>query len=166
MEEYGSCPAELQDLMAMEQSRDRFTLQDIETAATTLGFGVDNLLKVDYDRDVPDDFVESAWKDCIKRSWRDPVHGSETHRLANEAFRILAESRGSITLRRVWESSKNIIMNPDRAYETIEIPKDMDDGMVITVYNMRVRHHLGYRHRFSVSNSFLSWRRRRLSQRK
>ena len=129
----------LQELIAMEQSRDRFTLEDIDTAARTLGFGADNVLGVDYDEEIPDDFVENAWRDGVKRSWRDPDHGSDVQRLTNEAFRILAETRSSIRLRKAWEAGKNKYMNPDRAYNTLEIPKDVDDYMLITVYNMRVR---------------------------
>ena len=84
----------------MEQSRSRFTLKDVDTAARTLGFGVDNVLGVDYDDKIPDDIVENAWRD-------DPEHGSEVQRPINEAFRILAEIRGSIRLRKMWEASKN-----------------------------------------------------------
>ena len=96
---------------------------------------------MDYDDEIPDDFVENAWKDSVKRSWRlaDPEHSSESQRLTNEAFRILAETRGSVRLRKTWEAGKNKYMNPDRAYNTLEIPKDVDDYMLITVYNMRVR---------------------------
>ena len=128
----------LQELIAMEQSRDRFTLEDVDTAAKTLGFGSDNVLGVDYDEEIPDDFVENAWRDSVKRSWRDPDNGSDTQRLSNEAFRILAETRSSIGLRKSWEAGKNKYMNPERAYNTLEIPKDVDDYMLITVYNMRV----------------------------
>ncbi|KAF9566903.1 cysteine proteinase [Agrocybe pediades] len=135
---YGTCPTQLQELLAMEQSRDRFTLQDVTNAATSLGFGIDNVLAVEYDEEIPDEFVENAWRDCVKRSWRDQQHGSETHRLANEAFKILAESRGSVNLRKAWEAGKNKYMNPDRAYDTLEIPKDTEDQMLITVYNMRI----------------------------
>ncbi|KAF9486321.1 cysteine proteinase [Pholiota conissans] len=138
LEEYGSCPSELQELVALEQSRDRFTLDEVDTAATILGFGADNSLHVEYDEDIPDEFIESAWKDCIKRSWRDSEHGSETQRHANDAFRILAEMRNSVTLRRSWEIGKNYYMNPERAYSTLEIPKDVDDYMLITVYNLRL----------------------------
>ena len=129
----------LQELIAMEQSRERFTLEDVDAAAKTLGFGVDNVLGVDYDEEIPDDFVENAWRDGVKRSWRDPEHGSEVLRLTNEAFKTLAEIRSSIRLRKTWEAGKNKYMNPDRAYNTLEIPKDVDDYMLITVYNMRVR---------------------------
>ncbi|KDR85578.1 hypothetical protein GALMADRAFT_53377 [Galerina marginata CBS 339.88] len=135
---YGDCPSQLQDLLAFEQSRERFTLEDVSTAAVTLGFGAENVLRVEYDDEIPDEFVENAWKDCVKRSWRDFEHGSETHRLSNDAFNILAETRGSVRLKRAWEMGKEKFMNPDRAYSTLEIPKDVDDYMLITVYNMRI----------------------------
>ncbi|KAJ3512278.1 hypothetical protein NLJ89_g3608 [Agrocybe chaxingu] len=138
LQEYGSCPPALQELLVMERSRERFTLEDISTAAVQLGFGSENLLAVEYDEEIPDDFVENAWRDCVKRSWRDHEHGPETHRLANEAFRILAESRGSVRLRTVWDNGKNKFMNPDKAYDTLEVPKDVEDYMLITVYSMRL----------------------------
>ena len=93
----------------MEQSRERFTLDGVYDAVTTLGFGAENVLHVDYDDDIPDEFVENAWKGCIKRSWRDNDHGAETHRLANDAFRILADHRNSVRLRTLWDSGKNIL---------------------------------------------------------
>lgn len=128
----------MQDLLAVEQSRDRFTLEDVSTAATTLGFGSENILHVELDDEIPDEFVINAWKDCVKRSWRDHEHGAETHRIANDAFRILGEFRNSNQLRIAWENEKNRYMNPDKAYDTLEVPKDVEDYMLITVYNMRV----------------------------
>jgi ubiquitin carboxyl-terminal hydrolase 25/28 len=139
LQEYGSCPPLLQELCVTEQSRDRFTLEDVNTAATVLGFGADNVLRVDYDEDVPDEFVENAWRTCVKRSWQDLQYGSETLRHANDSFRVLAETRGSVKLWQLWENGKNTFMNPDRAYQTLEVPKEVDDNMLITVYSMRVR---------------------------
>ena len=112
-------------------------MEDIATAATTLGFGIGNVLNVEYGKDVEDQFVKNAWKKGVKRSWRDFEHRSETYRLVNEAFRILAESRGSIELRKIFENRK--YMTPDQAYDTLEVPKDVDDFMLIAAYNMRVR---------------------------
>jgi len=124
----------------MERSRDRFTIDDVERAAAILGFGLNGPLRVEYDEaDVEETFIENAWKECAKRSWRDLEHGSEILRDANEALRILAEARGSETLRKVWESGKERVMNPDKAYDTLEVPKDVDEMMLITVFNMRVR---------------------------
>ncbi|TFK26680.1 ubiquitin C-terminal hydrolase Ubp2 [Coprinopsis marcescibilis] len=133
----GGCPPQLQELMAMESSRNRFTVYEIQTAAQNLGFGHDGFLRVEYDEDVEEEFVENAWRDAIKRSWKDPLNGSEIQRTANEALRILAEARGSVKLRQLWETGKNS-MSPDRAYDTLEIPKEVDDGMLITVFNMRI----------------------------
>ena len=137
-QEYGDCPSELQELLVMEQSRDRFTLSDVQTAAITLGFGSDNALRLDYEEEIPDEFVENAWKDCIKRSWRNVEHGYETQKHANDSIRILAEFRGSTMLRRAWEDGKNKYMNPSRAFDTLEVPDTVDDHMLIRVYNMRV----------------------------
>jgi ubiquitin carboxyl-terminal hydrolase 25/28 len=111
----------------------------VQVATTVLGFGLENVLHVEHEEDIPEDFVENAWKECVKRSWRDHHCGAETHRIANESFRVLAEYRGSVRLRHVWENEKNRSMNPDKAYDTLEVPKDVEDYMLITVYNMRVR---------------------------
>ena len=108
------------------------------TAAATLGFGIGNVLDVVYGEGVTDQFVGNAWKEAVKRSWRDHEHGSNTW-LVNEAFRILAESRGSIELRKIFENGKNKYMTLDQAYDTLEVLKDVDDFMLITAYNMRVR---------------------------
>lgn len=138
MQNYASCPARLEELLAVERSRDRFIAPDVENAAIILGFGADGVLQVDYDSTVDDNFIESAWKSTVQRSWRDHDHGAELHREANDALRILAESKGSIQLRKLWEDGRNKYMNPERAYDTLEIPKEVDDFMLITVFNMRV----------------------------
>jgi ubiquitin carboxyl-terminal hydrolase 25/28 len=114
-------------------------LEDVSVTAIVLGFGLENVLHVDYEEDIPDDFVENAWKECVKRSWRAQERGAETHRIASESFRILAEYRGSVRLRTIWENEKNRSMNPDKAYDTLEVPKEVEDNMLITIYNMRVR---------------------------
>jgi ubiquitin carboxyl-terminal hydrolase 25/28 len=95
LDEYGRCPAVLQQLVVQEQSRHRFTYEDLSSAATFLGFGADNILGVEYNEETPEEVVENAWKDCVKRSWRNPQHGAQTQRLANDAFRVLSEMRGS-----------------------------------------------------------------------
>ncbi|KAF8665383.1 hypothetical protein AX16_000402 [Volvariella volvacea WC 439] len=138
LQEHGECPPILQELIVTEQSRNRFTTMDLLRAAAILGFGSEGPLKVDYEDDIPDDFIEGAWRDCVKRSWRNHEHGAEMQRDATEAFRILAEARGSAKLRRVWELNKDRLMNPSRAYDTLEIPSEVDDTMLLTIYNMRI----------------------------
>ncbi|KAG6840763.1 hypothetical protein C0991_004548 [Blastosporella zonata] len=139
LQNFPGCPQSLPEILATERSRDRFTSEDLDQAAWALGFGENNVLCVEYNEaDVPEQFLENAWRDCVKRSWRESDNGSEMLRSANEAFRILAEARGSESLRRAWESGKSRIMTPDKAYDTLEVPKEVDEAMLITVYNMRM----------------------------
>ncbi|KAJ6463744.1 hypothetical protein DFH09DRAFT_1226880 [Mycena vulgaris] len=128
----------LATLMESETQRGRFTSEDIDIAAATLGFGADGSLKVDYGADVPDEFVENAWKECVKKSWRDYEGGSSTQKQATQALKTIADARGSHTLQKVWEHGQRGVMSPERAFETLEVPKDVDEGMLITIFNMRI----------------------------
>jgi ubiquitin carboxyl-terminal hydrolase 25/28 len=122
----------------MERSRDRYTFEEVETASQILGFGSEGPLKVEYDNDIPEEFIENAWRECVKRSWRDHDGGQNLQRDANEALRILAEAKGSVRLRSTWEAGKDKLTNPDRAYDILEVPKELDDSMLIPVFSMRV----------------------------
>ena len=137
LQETGSCPSQLQELLVIEQSRQRFTFSEVQAAARDLGFGLDGDLRVEYDDEIEDEFVENAWRDLVKRSWRDLENGGTVQRTANEALRILAQVRGSERLMKTWEAGQNK-MNPEQAYNTLEVPKETDDAMLITVFNMRV----------------------------
>ncbi|KAF9257095.1 cysteine proteinase [Marasmius fiardii PR-910] len=133
-----SCPSQLQDVLLMEQSRGRFTSEDLQSATEILGFGANNSLRVDYDNDIEDEFIENAWKECVKRSWIDP-RGGELQRNANEALRMVAESRGSVYLKGLYEKGRNsLMMTPERAYDVLEVPKEVDESMLITVFTMRL----------------------------
>ncbi|KAF9469591.1 hypothetical protein BDZ94DRAFT_1151478 [Collybia nuda] len=139
MIELGNCPPSLQEILLTERSRDRFTTEDLLSAIKVLGFGADGPLCVEYDdADIPESFIENAWRECVKKSWKDQENGAAQLRDATQAFKILAEARGSIALRGIWDSGKDKVMNPDRAYDTLEVPKDVDEFMLITIYNMRM----------------------------
>ncbi|KAJ7665439.1 hypothetical protein DFH06DRAFT_1187350 [Mycena polygramma] len=125
-------------LLESEQERGRFSYDDITHSAATLGFGTDGPLRVEYGTDVPDEFVENAWKECIKRSWYDHEGGTKIQTEANKALKIIADSRGSRTLQRVWEHGKRGIMSPERAFDTLEVSKEVDDELLITVFTMRL----------------------------
>lgn len=139
IQEFGEIPSQdLQNLVFEERSRNRFTEDDLRNAISVLGFGKDGPLRVELDADVDDDFIAEAWKDCVRRAWRDPKDGVQRQRDANDAFRIVAESRGSTKLRKMWEDSSKNAMDPNRAYAILEVPAETDESMLMTVYMMRV----------------------------
>ncbi|KAI6154054.1 hypothetical protein BKA82DRAFT_4097016 [Pisolithus tinctorius] len=139
MQEFGEIPPQdVQNLVFEERSRNRFTEDDLRNAVGVLGFGKDGPLRVELDADVDDDFIAEAWKDCVRRAWRDAKNGIQRQRDANEAFRIVAESRGSTKLRKMWEDSSKNAMDPNRAYTILEVPPETDESMLMTVYMMRV----------------------------
>ena len=127
----------LQSFVFDERERGRFTRDDFQEAPALLGFGPQGMLCVDYDYDISDEFVENAWRESVKRVWRD----GDAQRLtaANDAFRRIAEVRGSEMLWKKWEQAKDGGMTPERAYATLEVPSEIEDGMLITVFSMRVR---------------------------
>ena len=131
-------PAELQSLIMEERSRNRYTFEDFISATRTLGFGRDGPLGLDFEDDIEDEFIANAWRDAVRRAWRDPENASALLRDAHEAFRILAETRGSTILRHQWETGSVKMMTPERAYDVLEVPKDVDESMLLTVFALRV----------------------------
>ena len=132
------CPTELETFVVAESSRGRFTTSDFMQATRTLGFGADNKLRVDFEDDVEPDFIVRAWRDAIRRSWDEP-DGNTQRREVSDAFRIVAEARGSRELWDMWNEENTYGMTPERAYSTLEVPQGVDEEMLITVYGMRVR---------------------------
>ncbi|KAI0296336.1 hypothetical protein B0F90DRAFT_1636470 [Multifurca ochricompacta] len=127
----------LQSFVFDERERGRFTREDFREAPTVLGFGFHGTLGVEYDDDVPDEFVENAWREAVRRAWREGGDGQHLT-MANDAFRRMAEMRGSEALWKKWEQAKDGGMTPERAYSTLEVPAEIDDGMLITIFSMRV----------------------------
>lgn len=128
----------LQNLLISENMRDRFTSEDIDKAAAILGFGVTGDLGVELEDDVEDEFIENAWKEVVKKSWKDEEHGNDLQRKANDALRVVAEAKGRYNLRQKWQTKKNSMMSPYRAYKLLEVPGNVDDNMLITVFSIRV----------------------------
>jgi ubiquitin carboxyl-terminal hydrolase 25/28 len=113
-------------------------MEDFENSTAILGFGMNYDLGVELDDDVEDEFIENAWKEVIKKSWKDSDNGADLQRKANEALRIVAEAQGRHKLRQVWQTKKLSLMSPDRAYKVLEVPENVDDLMLITVFALRV----------------------------
>ena len=131
-------PIDLQNLVLDERTRGRFTRDDFFKAVSTLGFGHDGPLRVDFDDSVEEEFIINAWRDGIRRSWKDETNGSAIRRELNDALRIIAEVRGNAEMHRVWEREKGSIMTVDTAYSTLGVSKEMDENTLITVFDMRV----------------------------
>jgi ubiquitin carboxyl-terminal hydrolase 25/28 len=129
--------AALEALVVTEISRGRWTDELWQAAAVLLGFGKDNVLKLDWNADIEDEFALHAWKDALRRAWSDHDSGAQRRKELNEALRILAEDRGSI---RIIEEMRNnsMDMDPDQAYRILEVPKDVEEDMLLMVYSMRV----------------------------
>ncbi|RPD69337.1 cysteine proteinase [Lentinus tigrinus ALCF2SS1-7] len=130
-------PDELQKLIIEERERCRFTPEDCARAASTLGFGRDGELGVDLDADVDDEFIAQAWRSARQRAWqRSDAH---TRRAAlNDALKIVAEARGSKALLKIWSEEKGSGMSPETAYSTLDVPKEVDEAMLLAIYSMRV----------------------------
>ena len=131
-------PMELQNLVLEERTRNRFTRDDFLKAVSALGFGHDGPLRVEFDESVEEEFIVNAWRDGIRRSWKDETNGSTTRRELNDALKVVADVRGSVEMHRIWEREKGSIMTVDTAYSTLGVSKEMDENTLITVFEMRV----------------------------
>ncbi|ETW86564.1 hypothetical protein HETIRDRAFT_306078, partial [Heterobasidion irregulare TC 32-1] len=134
-----AAPAELQALVLEERARLRFTHDNARGAREALGFGRAGALGVELGDDVEDAFVVNAWREARARG------GAGARAVeADEALRVVAELRGSAALRDVWarETAGGAggagPMTPGRAYATLEAPREVDDGMLLTIYSVRV----------------------------
>ncbi|KAF8531532.1 hypothetical protein JB92DRAFT_2691869 [Gautieria morchelliformis] len=131
-----SFPVELDTLMADEVARGRWPLVDYENAALMLGFGRSNALKVELEES-EEEFIFRAWSDAMIRAWKDPDGGTARRKDLTRALNIIAEARGSRFLKLKAQDSKTAL-TPERAYQTLEVPSDVDEEMLLTVYKMRV----------------------------
>jgi len=76
-------------------------------------------------------------REAIRRAWREDDDGRRISN-ANDAFRRITEMRGSEALWKKWEHAKDGGMTPERAYSTLEVPAEIDHGILITTFSMRV----------------------------
>ncbi|TFK84094.1 cysteine proteinase [Polyporus arcularius HHB13444] len=130
-------PEELQKLIIEERERCRFTPEDYVRAANTLGFGRDSELGVELDADVDDEFIAQAWRSARQRAWqRSDAHTRRAE--LNDALKVVAEMRASKALLKIWSEEKGTGMSPETAYSTLEVPNDVEESILLTVYSMRV----------------------------
>lgn len=134
-----NAPEDLQRLVFEERERGRFTQADIQESARVLGFGENGPLGIEYDPDVGEEFIEGAWRECTKRAWRDLTRCNELQKAANDALRIIAESRASKPLHDLWKSSNTNLMTPEKAFAALDVPSDVEDYMLMMVYATRLQ---------------------------
>ncbi|KAF5368322.1 hypothetical protein D9758_002467 [Tetrapyrgos nigripes] len=159
MDQIASCPQPLQDILVSEESRQRFTEEDLHKSIAILGFGPEGHLRVDYEEDIPDEFIENAYKSEQKIAWTESLDGSTKQRNLLEALRMVSEARGSRRLKELWDKQlKGGYISPERACEILEIPKDhsTDDSMIILVYQMRIDEQPGSAERMTEALSVLA----------
>ncbi|KAF7307239.1 USP domain-containing protein [Mycena indigotica] len=129
----------LEKVHSSESSRGRLSDEDIRSAPEYLGFGFDGILGVEYDKDVDDEFIENAWKEAVKRSWRQ-LEGGALQTKATAALKVLAMTRGSHQLMKVWENAQQVVITPEQAYSTLELSQDidMDEATLIMIFQVRL----------------------------
>lgn len=127
---------ELEALYTGEQDRGRWTPNDLMEAANTLGFGRNNALKIDL-KESEDDFVLQAWEHLMTQAWKEPDGGANNRKALTRALHIIAESRSSTLLKQKALDS-NAELTPEKAYGTLEVPFDVDEEMLITIYKLRI----------------------------
>ncbi|PIL31016.1 hypothetical protein GSI_05709 [Ganoderma sinense ZZ0214-1] len=131
-------PDQLQAFIVQEKERYRFTLKEHDDYARRLGFGRNNDLGVELDSDVDDEFIAQAWRSARQRAWMSPGDASRRRAGLNDALKVVAEQRGSTALIKVWMEEKGSGMSPETAYSTLDVPRDVDETMLLTVYSMRI----------------------------
>lgn len=118
--------------------RGRWEPREVEDAAKRLGFGLHNDIKVNLE-EFEDGFVYNAYEHAMTRSWKEDA-SIATRKDLTRALHIIAEHRGSKDLKaKAEEGDGSAEMIPEKAYLTLEVPENVDEEMLITVYKMRVR---------------------------
>ncbi|KIY73387.1 cysteine proteinase [Cylindrobasidium torrendii FP15055 ss-10] len=128
----GLCTSTLEEFIITEQSRGRFTLTEIVSAAKDLGFPD---LYGEYDTSHDDAFIENAWKHAVQEAWKN--NDSAAERKARTALRMIALHRGTPYLLDVLDKA-NSMMTPEQAYQALEVASEVDDATLIMVYQMRL----------------------------
>ncbi|QRV94703.1 ubiquitin carboxyl-terminal hydrolase [Ceratobasidium sp. AG-Ba] len=126
----------LEDLLAKESSKDRWTEYDLQSAAETLGFGINGVIGTEYVAEEADDeYILLAFQTAFKEAGSDSLKRSRV----KSSLKILGESRSSHKLvdhyNRVMSSS---YMDIDEAYRILEVTKEVDDDTLVVVYQVRI----------------------------
>src|ERR1700733_13522571 len=87
----GIPPQELKHLVIMQRENLRFNHQDLVDATRILGFGSGGPLGAEFDDDIPEDLIISAWRGALETASKDSDRGSEYQKTVTEAFKVIAD---------------------------------------------------------------------------
>ncbi|KAG8938950.1 ubiquitin-specific protease ubp2, partial [Tulasnella sp. 408] len=142
----------LQMLLSQEDSRGRWSTDDLNRAAMLLGFLQEEDLSTIGEVQLPPNYREDlrdAWLARVKEANTELAENRINRQMADdrkrelrESFRILAEYSGTPELVQGFRDTMRIygngMVDVQDAYNTLEVPKELDEDMVITIFNMRV----------------------------
>jgi ubiquitin carboxyl-terminal hydrolase 25/28 len=98
-------------------------------------------LKVEWSDEIEEEFLIGAWRDAMRRAWDEPSTSRQRRTDLTTSAKVLAEQRGSKKVIQELRSS-NPDMDPEQAFRVLEVPNDVDEGMLLMVYQLRVRGHM------------------------
>ncbi|KAG8703513.1 ubiquitin-specific protease ubp2, partial [Ceratobasidium sp. 395] len=126
----------LEDLVARESSKGRWTRWELQSAAEALGFGSSGVIGSEYiAEEADDDYILAAFQAALKGAGTDSLKRSNV----KSSLKILGESRGSHKLMKHYEHIMSAnYMDIDEAYRILDVAKDMDDDTLVVVYQVRV----------------------------
>ncbi|KAG8915559.1 ubiquitin-specific protease ubp2 [Tulasnella sp. 408] len=141
----------LQMLIGQEDSRGRWATDDLSRAATLLGFLQEDFSAIG-DVQLPPNYREDlrdTWLTRVKEANAELAENRINRQMADDrkrelkgSFRILAEHSGAPELVQAFKDTMSIygngMVDVQEAYNTLKITKEMDEDMVVTVFNMRV----------------------------
>lgn len=122
--------------MVTEQSKGRWTSEDLLKAAGELGFGTENIIGTEYiPEETNDEYILVAFNSALGSASVDAAKRAN----AKNSLRILAESRASeVLMKRYEQVNAPNYMDIDEAYKVLEVSKEVDEDTLVVVYQVRV----------------------------
>ncbi|KAG8924101.1 ubiquitin-specific protease ubp2 [Tulasnella sp. 417] len=151
----------LQILVIQEESRGRWSTDDLSRAAMMLGFMSEEDIATGNEIQLPPTFREDlrdAWLTRVKEVNTELSENRINRQMAEdrkrdlkECFRILAEHSRLPELVQGFRDNMRIygngMVDVQDAYNTLEVRKELDEDMIITIFNMRVEDKPNFRER-------------------
>lgn len=131
----------------IERSKQYWMADDLPRALTQLGFGDDGPIGIDFDADVDAKFLMMAYSNSYEEIQQrfsglenGPQGDQKVQALINlkESVVIAAQSTGREDLVAAVLEHLERRKDPNAAYRAIDVSPDVDDGLLLTIYSVRV----------------------------